>query len=63
MVSIPNGVAASIHATTGLGKAIVAPRFLKTEDNTYQSSDFDNAANKVEITVHSGAGNVSINTR
>jgi hypothetical protein len=63
MVSIPNGVAANIHATTGLGKAIVDPRFRKTEDNTYQSSDFDNAANKVEITIHSGAGNVSINTR
>ncbi len=60
---IPNGVPARIHATSGLGKATVDPRFSKTEDNTYQSSDYDGAANKVEITVHSGAGNVSVNTK
>jgi hypothetical protein len=63
VVRIPSGVAARIHATTGLGKATVDPRFSKTDNNTYQSSDFDSAANKVEITVNSGAGNVSINTK
>jgi len=63
VVRIPSGVAARIHATAGLGKATVDPRFGKTEDNTYQSSDFDSAANKVEITVNSGAGNVSVNTK
>ncbi len=63
VVRIPSGVAARIHATTGLGKATVDPRFSKTDKNTYQSSDFDSAANKVEITVHSGAGNVRVNTK
>jgi hypothetical protein len=63
VVRIPSGVAARIHATNGLGKATVDPRFSKTEDNTYQSSDFDSAANKVEITVNSGAGYVSVNTK
>jgi hypothetical protein len=29
----------------------------------YQSSDFETAANRVEITIHSGAGNVSVNTK
>jgi hypothetical protein len=62
VVRIPSGVAARIHATTGLGKATVDPRFSKTEGNTYQSSDFDSATNKVKITVNSGAGNVSVNT-
>lgn len=62
VVQIPSGIAARIHATTGLGKAIIDPRFSKT-DNTYQSPDFDNAVNKVEITVQSGAGNVSVNTK
>lgn len=62
-VHIPSGMAARIHATTGLGKAIVDPRFSKTDNNTYQSSDFDSAANKVEITISSGAGNVSVNTK
>jgi predicted membrane protein len=63
VVRIPGGVAARINATIGLGKATVDPQFSKTDDNTYQSSDFDSAADKVEITVHSGAGNVSVNTK
>jgi hypothetical protein len=29
----------------------------------YQSPDFDSAANKIELTVHSGAGNVIVNTK
>jgi hypothetical protein len=63
VVRVPSGIAARIHASTGLGKVIVDPRFSKTDKDTYQSSDFDSAANKVEITVHSGAGNVSVNTK
>jgi hypothetical protein len=62
-VRIPSGVAARIHATSGLGKAIVDPRFGKIDRATYQSPDFDSAADKVEITLHSGAGNVSVNTK
>lgn len=62
-VRIPSGVAARIHATTGLGKTIVDPQFSQTDKNTYQSSDFDHAADKVELTVGSGAGNVSVNTK
>jgi hypothetical protein len=63
VVRIPSGVAARIHATSGLGKTIVDPQFGKIDKNMYQSSDFDSAANKVEITVHSGAGNVSVNAK
>jgi len=63
VVHVPSGIAARIHASTGLGKVIVDPRFSKTDKNTYQSSDFDSAANKVEITVKSGAGNVEVNTK
>jgi len=63
VVRIPSGVAARIHATTGLGKVILAPRFSQIDSNTYQSSDFDRAANKVEITVKSGAGNASVETK
>ncbi len=62
-VHIPSGVAARIHATTGLGTASVDPRFGKVDRATYQSPDFDSAADKVEITVHSGAGNVSVDTK
>jgi hypothetical protein len=62
-VGIPHGVAARIHATSGWGKVIIDPQFGQIDKNTYQSSDFDRAANKVEITVTSGAGNVSVNTK
>lgn len=62
-VDISSSVAARIHATTGWGKAIVDPRFSKIDNSTYQSSDFDRAADKVEITLGSGAGNVIVNTK
>lgn len=63
IVRIPSGIEARIQVTTGLGKAIVDPRFIRKAKNEYQSSDFDTATNKVEITAHSGAGNVNINTK
>lgn len=62
-VHIPRGIAARIYASTGFGKAIVDPQFSKISDNTYQSSDFDHAANRVEVVLQSGAGNVSVNTK
>jgi hypothetical protein len=61
-VSIPSGVAARIHATTGLGKTIVDPRYVQVDDNTYQSPGYDAATGKVEITLDSGAGNVIVST-
>ena len=60
-VRIQNGIAARIHVTIGVGVAIVDPRFSKIDKNTYQSPDFDSAADRVEVTVQSGAGNVSVN--
>jgi cell wall-active antibiotic response 4TMS protein YvqF len=63
VVRVPSGIAAKIHATSGLGKVIMDSRFSKLDGNTYQSPDYEGAANKVEITVHSGAGNVSVNTK
>jgi hypothetical protein len=62
VVRPPAGLAARIHAASGLGKVIVDPQFSKIDANTYQSPDYDNAADKVEITVKSGAGNVSVDT-
>ncbi len=63
VVQVPDGIAAKVHATSGLGKVMVDPRFGKIDKTTYQSSDYDNAANKVEITVGSGAGNVTVNAK
>jgi hypothetical protein len=63
IVHIPNGIAARIHATTGVGKTTVDSRFGKTADNMYQSSDFDSAANRVEIKLSSGAGNIVVDIK
>ncbi len=59
-VRMPRGLAARIHATTGMGKVIIDPRFAKADANLYQSPDYDRAADKVDISIKSGAGNVSV---
>lgn len=62
-VRLPRGIPARIHATSGLGRVTVGSQFSVLDRHTYQSPDYDSAANKVEITVHSGAGNVSVNSK
>lgn len=62
-VLVPDGAAARIHATSGAGKVIVDSQFSKMDGNTYQSAGYDAAASRVEITVHSGAGNVTVDTK
>lgn len=63
VVSIPRNVAARIHVTSGMGKVIMDPSFTMVDKNTYESPDFDNAVDKIEITANSGAGNVSVNIK
>ncbi|MEM5773885.1 MAG: LiaF domain-containing protein [Anaerolineaceae bacterium] len=60
VVTIPAGAAARIHASTGVGQIIIDPRFVKIDDQTYQSADYETAANRVELTLGSGAGNVEV---
>jgi len=62
IVRVPGGIAARIHASSGWGKGIVDSRFSKIDANTYQSPDYDAAADKVQITAKSGAGDVIINS-
>jgi hypothetical protein len=59
-VYLPSGVAAHIDAHSGMGKVIVDPQFSPIDGDSYQSPGYDSAANKIEITVSSGAGNVSV---
>lgn len=61
-VHVPSGLAARIYATSGMGKEIVDGRFVNIDKHRYQSPDFDQAVDKVEITIQSGAGNVIVNT-
>ena len=62
-IQLPCGSEARVHASSGLGKVIVDPRFKKIAEKTYQSDGYDNAALKVAIEATSGAGNVTISTR
>jgi DUF4097 and DUF4098 domain-containing protein YvlB len=62
-VHLPAGSAALIHAKTGAGKLVIDPQFTKIDESTYQSPDYGNAASKIEITVESGAGDVSVTTK
>ncbi len=63
VIRLPGGIAARIHANSGAGKVIVDSRFSKIDEKTYQTPDYDSAADKVEISLDSGAGNVSVNTK
>jgi hypothetical protein len=63
VVRLPNGIAAKVYATTGLGKVSVDPQFSRIDESTYKSAGYDTAANKIEITIESGAGNVSVITK
>jgi hypothetical protein len=62
-IRLPGGVAARIHATSGLGKVVVDSGFSKTGKDTYQSPGYDGATDRIEITAESGAGNVIIRFR
>jgi hypothetical protein len=62
-VLIPSGIAARIHASTGVGQVVVNPSFTRVDANSYESPDYDNAMGRVEITVSSSAGDVSVDTK
>jgi DUF4097 and DUF4098 domain-containing protein YvlB len=63
VIHTPEGVSARIHTSSGMGKIIMDPKFTMIDKNTYQSPDYEAALDKVEITAHSGAGNVIINSK
>ena len=60
-IHIPQGVAARIRATVGLGSLNVnQARFLRS-GGEYRSVDFDVASNKLDIVIETGLGAVEIN--
>lgn len=62
-VRLPGSLAARIHVTNGAGTTQIDPVFVKIDEHTYQSPDYDKAADRIEMTVSSGAGTVSVNTK
>ncbi len=59
---VPDGVAARIRSSIALGASDVDPvRFPRTASgDTWESPDFESAANRVEITARGGIGSVSV---
>ena len=61
IIDIPEGVAARIHATSGLGALnINKSRFPMTGENTYESAGYAEAANKLDLKVEGGVGAIRI---
>ncbi len=61
-IHVPSGVAARIRSQGGLASIqIDTTRFPPTGINTYQSPDYDTAANKADIEAQMGVGSVEIN--
>ena len=58
-ISIPAGVAVRLALSTGLG-SINVPDSYRHEGNVYVSPDFDSAANRVDLTASSRAGDITI---
>lgn len=61
-VRVPGGIAARIHAISGMGKVMIDPQFGMIAEHTFQTADYDSAADKIEISAKSGMGNVSVTT-
>jgi len=59
-IQVPEGVAARLEVDGGLlGVDVDQNRFPK-EGKVYQSTDYDSAANKLDIKVDAGAGSISV---
>jgi hypothetical protein len=60
ILDVPAGVGASIHGNNGLVSVNVSnDRFQKVGDG-YQTSDYDKAANRVDVTLNLGVGEVDV---
>jgi hypothetical protein len=59
-VHVPEGVAARIRLKVGLSAVRIAERFVPLEHGLYQSADFEQAANRIDLTIDAGVGSVEI---
>lgn len=58
-VIIPAGMAAHVHVNSGLGQVAVTGSFQR-RDNDYTSPGYDSAADRVDLQVDGGIGNVTV---
>lgn len=60
LVVIPLGMEARISLDTALTQVDLPPGYSQTESDTYVSQDFEDAENRVELTIHQAIGRVRI---
>ncbi|HPV08173.1 MAG TPA: DUF5668 domain-containing protein [Aggregatilineales bacterium] len=61
MIHIPEGVAAQIEATAGLGTITVDQnRFPAVGERRYRSANYDTAENKLDLSVEGGVGTITV---
>jgi hypothetical protein len=60
IVHVPDHIPARVHATSGLGKVALGPRFSRIDQSTYQTTDYVDASDRVDISAKTGAGNVTV---
>ncbi len=60
---VPEGLEARIEVDSGIGNTTVDPRFSSQGEDTYESSDYDTATNKVTIKIDHGVGNLNIRSK
>jgi hypothetical protein len=60
-ITIPQGVAGRIRIKEGLTSLNVdTSRFPQVDSRLYQSSDFDTAADRAEVSVEAGLGSITV---
>lgn len=60
-ILIPEGVAASIRTTGGIGAISVnRSRFPRTDERRYESPDYSTAENKIDLRVNGGVGTIAV---
>lgn len=62
-IEVPAGVEARIKVNSGLGSVNVDSRFSKIDDQTYQSSNYNDSNNKLNLSLNAGVGSVNITSR
>jgi hypothetical protein len=60
-VTIPVGVAANIRIKSGIASVNVNSRFPRLDGGMYQSSDFNTASNRIDMTINAGVGSIEVN--
>jgi predicted membrane protein len=60
VVTVPEGMAARIHGSAGLGGLTVSSRFASQGGGQYASADYATADDRVDLNISGGIGQVVV---